>query len=113
MIRLVEAYARAQGMFHGPGAPEAAYSDTLELDLSTVEPSLAGPRRPQDRVPLHDAKASFAAALKELQAARPAKKKATGASLPVVDGASNGGRDGGRRADRRGRRPVDHATARS
>src|SRR5207245_2372178 len=66
LIRLVEAYARAQGMFHGPGAPEAAYSDTLELDLSTVEPSLAGLRRPQDRVPLHDARASFAAALKEL-----------------------------------------------
>ncbi len=89
-IKLVEAYARAQGMFHGPGAPEAAYSDTLELDLSTVEPSLAGPRRPQDRVALHDAKASFAAALKELQAARPAKKKAAGASLPVVEAGSNG-----------------------
>ncbi len=89
-IRLVEAYARAQGMFHGPGAPEAAYSDTLELDLSTVEASLAGPRRPQDRVPLHDAKKSFAAALKELQASRPARKKETGASLPVVNGASNG-----------------------
>ncbi len=90
-IRLVEAYARAQGMFHAPGAPEAAYSDTLELDLSTVEPSLAGPRRPQDRVPLHDARASFAAALKELQSARPAKKKAAaGASLPIVDGATNG-----------------------
>jgi aconitate hydratase len=89
MIRLVEEYAKAQGMFHGPGAPEAIYSDTLELDLSTVEPSLAGPRRPQDRVPLHEAKASFAAALKELQAARPAKKKAS-ASLPVVDGHSNG-----------------------
>ena len=74
-IRLVEAYAKAQGMFHSAGAPEAEYSDTLELDLSTVEPSLAGPRRPQDRVPLHDAKASFAAALKELQAARPAKKQ--------------------------------------
>jgi aconitate hydratase len=91
MIQLVEAYARVQGMFHGPGAPEAAYSDTLELDLSTVEPSLAGPRRPQDRVSLHDAKASFAAALKELQAARPAKKKAAvGASLPVVEGGPNG-----------------------
>ena len=47
-------------MFHAPGAPEAEYSDTLELDLSTVEPSLAGPQRPQDRVPLHEAKASFA-----------------------------------------------------
>ncbi len=90
-IRLVEAYAKAQGMFHFVGAPEAEYSDTLELDLSTVEPSLAGPRRPQDRVPLHDAKASFATALKELQAAKPAKKK-TSASLPVVERfASEGG----------------------
>jgi aconitate hydratase len=88
VIRLVEAYAKVQGMFHGPGAPEARYSDTLALDLSTVEPSLAGPRRPQDRVALHDAKASFAAALEELQAARPAKKKA--ASLPVVDATTNG-----------------------
>jgi aconitate hydratase len=88
-IRLVEAYARAQGIFHAAGAAEAEYSDTLELDLSTVEPSLAGPRRPQDRVPLHDAKASFAAALKELQAAKPAKKKA-GASLPVIEGAAHG-----------------------
>jgi aconitate hydratase len=94
-IRLVEAYARAQGLFHAAGAPEAEYSDTLELDLSTVEPSLAGPRRPQDRVPLRDAKASFEAALRELQAARPAKKGGVGrpapsaasASLPVVDGA--------------------------
>ena len=79
-IRLVEAYAKAQGIFHSVGAPEAEYSDTLELDLSTVEPSLAGPRRPQDRVPLHDAKAAFTAALKELQAARPARK----AKVPVV-----------------------------
>ena len=86
-IKLVEAYAKAQGIFHYAGAPEAEYSDTLELDLSTVEPSLAGPRRPQDRVPLHSAKASFAAALTELQAAKPAKKKAA-ATLPVVDGTS-------------------------
>jgi aconitate hydratase len=89
-IKLVEAYAKAQGIFHSVGAPEAEYSDTLELDLSTVEPSLAGPRRPQDRVPLHDAKASFAAALKELQAAKPAKKKAA-ASLPVVERFANEG----------------------
>ncbi len=86
-IALVEAYAKAQGIFHGPGAPEAIYSDTLELDLSTVEPSLAGPRRPQDRVPLSQARASFASALQELQAARPAKKKA---ALPVVESGSNG-----------------------
>ena len=53
-VALVEAYAREQGMFHEPGAEEATYTDTLTLDLADVEPSLAGPRRPQDRVPLHD-----------------------------------------------------------
>jgi len=71
LIRLVEEYARAQGMFHTPGAPEAEYSDTLELDLSTVVPSLAGPKRPQDRVPLSEAKASFEKALKVMLEARP------------------------------------------
>jgi aconitate hydratase len=83
-IRLVEAYAKAQGMFHTASSPEATYSDTLELDLSTVEPSLAGPRRPQDRVPLSEAKTSFHAALKELQSARP-PKKAAAVSLPVLE----------------------------
>ena len=73
-IKLVEAYAKAQGMYHSADSPEAEYSDTLELDLSTVEPSLAGPRRPQDRVPLHDSKTAFQTALKELQSARPKKK---------------------------------------
>jgi aconitate hydratase len=87
-IRLVEAYARAQGIFHASGAPEAIYSDTLELDLATVEPSLAGPRRPQDRVPLQNAKAAFEAALAELQTARPARKAT--ASLPVIDGPAPG-----------------------
>jgi aconitate hydratase len=58
-VELVEAYCRAQGMFHEPGAPEPEFSDTLELDLATVEPSLAGPRRPQDRVALGDAASDF------------------------------------------------------
>jgi aconitate hydratase len=58
-VELVEAYCRAQGLFHEPDAPEPAFSDTLELDLSTVEPSLAGPRRPQDRVALTDAASDF------------------------------------------------------
>jgi len=61
-IKLVEAYMLEQGMFFNPAA-EASYSDTLELDLATVVPSLAGPSRPQDRVPLTDMKASFTAAL--------------------------------------------------
>jgi aconitate hydratase len=71
LIALVEAYYWAQGMFHAPGSPEALYSDTLELDLGTVEPSLAGPKRPQDRVPLHEAKSSWRHALKVMLEARP------------------------------------------
>ena len=58
-IGLVEAYMRAQGLFHTPDAPEAVYSATLSLDLSTVEPSVAGPKRPQDRVLLSGAAESF------------------------------------------------------
>jgi aconitate hydratase len=61
-VELVEAYCRMQGLFHEPDAtPE--YSQIVELDLGDVEPSLAGPRRPQDRVPLTEAKSSFLASL--------------------------------------------------
>jgi len=66
-VALVEAYARAQGLFRTDQTPDAHYSDTLELDLASVVPSLAGPRRPQDRVALSQAHTSFAAALPELQ----------------------------------------------
>src|SRR5271168_991452 len=58
-IDLVEAYFREQGLFHTPDSPEAEYSATLALDLSTVEPSVAGPKRPQDRVLLSETPASF------------------------------------------------------
>jgi aconitate hydratase len=61
-LELVEAYCRAQKLWHEPEV-EAEYSDSVELDLSTVEPSLAGPRRPQDRVPLSSAKESFLGSL--------------------------------------------------
>src|SRR5215204_1018538 len=61
-IALVEAYCKEQGFFHDP-EDEPTYSQVLELDLGDVEPSLAGPRRPQDRVPLSDAKNSFLASL--------------------------------------------------
>ena len=67
-IALVEAYYKGQGLFHAAGAPEAEYTQTLELDLATVEPSVAGPKRPQDRVPLKDAAASFAQQLPSLLA---------------------------------------------
>ncbi len=65
-VQLVDAYMKEQGLFHTPDAPEAEYSDTLELDLSTVEPSLAGPKRPQDRILLGDVKRSFLDGLSDL-----------------------------------------------
>ena len=65
-IALVEAYSREQGLFHDENTPEAQYSELLGLDLDTVEPSLAGPRRPQDRVPLSSARQSFETALPSL-----------------------------------------------
>ena len=58
-IALVEAYARAQGMWRDANSPDPVFTDTLELDLSTVEPSMAGPKRPQDRVPLSQAASAF------------------------------------------------------
>ncbi len=66
-VALVEAYARAQGLFRAEGAADAVYTDTLDIDVSAVVPSLAGPRRPQDRVTLASAKQSFAGALDELK----------------------------------------------
>jgi aconitate hydratase len=67
-VKLVEAYFKEQGMFHDANTPPADYTDTLELDLGTVEPSLAGPSRPQDRVSLKAVKSSFAEALPKLKA---------------------------------------------
>ncbi|MCZ3385924.1 MAG: aconitate hydratase AcnA, partial [Actinomycetia bacterium] len=67
-VALVEAYARAQGLWHDPaadGAVEASYSEYLELDLGTVVPSIAGPKRPQDRIALSDAKRAFRAAVND------------------------------------------------
>src|SRR5260370_4104296 len=63
LVQLVEAYYKEQGLFHTEKAAEANYSDHLELDLRKVEPSLAGPTRPQDRVPLGQSKKAFAEAL--------------------------------------------------
>ena len=72
-IALVEDYYKEQGLFHTADSPEAEYTQTLELDLATVEPSVAGPKRPQDRVLLKDAAASFAGQLHALlsQTAKP------------------------------------------
>jgi len=65
-VAVVEAYYKEQGLFHTPDSPEAEYTDVLELDLATVEPSIAGPKRPQDRVVLSEAGRSFTAALPTL-----------------------------------------------
>ena len=69
-VALVEAYAKAQGMFHAEDSPTADYSETLELDISSVVPSLAGPKRPQDRVRLDEAKRAFIAANDAMKAER-------------------------------------------
>ena len=82
-VALVEAYAKAQGLF--AAADEPLYTDVVELDLASVEPSLAGPKRPQDRVPLSGAKAAFAGALEELAAGRETPAPAAGNGAPGVD----------------------------
>jgi aconitate hydratase len=73
LVKLVEAYCKEQGLFHTANTPEATYSDKLELDLVTVVPSLAGPTRPQDRVPLREAKKAFAQGLEALLSKMKAK----------------------------------------
>jgi aconitate hydratase len=75
-VALVEAYFKEQGLFHAAATPAATYSDVLELDLTKVEACVAGPSRPQDRVPLGQASASFTAALPNLLSAAKPKKKA-------------------------------------
>ncbi len=91
-IALVEAYAREQGMFHVPGQAHADYSSVVELDMSSVEPSLAGPKRPQDRVPLRDSKPRFDEALAALKQERnlqshPVKTTIKGEDVELDDGA--------------------------
>ncbi|MGH9385870.1 MAG: aconitate hydratase AcnA [Vicinamibacterales bacterium] len=84
-IALVETYAKAQGLFRTESTPEANYSGTMDLDLATVEPSLAGPRRPQDRVSLSRAKSSFAGALEDLKkAVKPAAASGHGSGGAAV-----------------------------
>jgi aconitate hydratase len=85
-VALVEAYAKAQGMFRTASSPEPEYSDTLVLDLGTVEPSLAGPRRPHDRVPLGRSKAAWLDALPELKAAAKSKGEVKDAVRVRLDG---------------------------
>ncbi|HVN68668.1 MAG TPA: aconitate hydratase AcnA [Candidatus Binatia bacterium] len=86
-IALVEAYAKAQGLFRTDASPDPEFADTLALDLGSVEPSLAGPRRPQDRVPLHGVKHSFEKAMGEWVAAR---ERANGAVSRFEDEGGGG-----------------------
>jgi aconitate hydratase len=87
-VALVEAYFKAQGLFHDETTPEAEYSDTLALDLATVQPSVAGPKRPQDRIVLNNVGPAFSSALPGILspkgAPEPAALRAT-ATLTLED----------------------------
>ena len=89
-VALVEAYAKAQGMWRGDDMPEPLFTDTLELDLGTVEPSLAGPKRPQDRVVLSEVRSVAMDAIREHRNAEPAESdqlaRAVGDDFEVEDG---------------------------
>ncbi len=85
-IALVEAYAKAQGMWRSSDTPDPVFSDTLELDLGTVEPSLAGPKRPQDRVALKDATVAFARARAEIRPGALKSAAVEGTNYELKDG---------------------------
>jgi aconitate hydratase len=84
-IKLVEAYCKEQGLFHGPGTAEAKYTDVLTLDLATVVPSLAGPARPQDRVKLTESKASFESSLEKMLAKAPKPSPRSAKATATID----------------------------
>jgi len=84
-VNLVEAFARTQGMFHDPDGPEPVFSELVELDLSTVVPSIAGPARPQDLVRLDDAAPSYRAALGREERRQPTTR-ADGTAGEITDG---------------------------
>ncbi|MCU0312515.1 MAG: aconitate hydratase [Solirubrobacteraceae bacterium] len=85
LVTLVEAYAKEQGLWHDEHSEEPTFSDTLALDLSAVEPSLAGPKRPQDRVPLRTAQAAFREALGGYVVTPDAEDEAVAESFPASD----------------------------
>ncbi|MCI0707677.1 MAG: aconitate hydratase AcnA [Ignavibacteriae bacterium] len=87
-VALTEAYCKEQGIFHSMNMPEPEFSDTLELDLASVEPSLAGPKRPQDRVTLSTSKRSFRTSLVEMLEAKGASINKEAASKWVDEGGS-------------------------
>jgi aconitate hydratase len=83
-VALVEAYAKAQGLFRTATSEDAVYTQTIEIKLESVEPSLAGPKRPQDRVPLKNAKSAFAAALPTMQVSPKDTRTAAAAKVSPV-----------------------------
>ncbi len=86
-VALVEAYAKAQGLWRDAGDPDPAYTDTLALDMGTVESSLAGPRRPQDRIALSGVADGYAGTLKDMAGADgPREAVVEGANYPLRDG---------------------------
>ncbi|MDQ6774890.1 MAG: aconitate hydratase [Actinomycetota bacterium] len=89
LIELVEAYAKEQGMWHDESSEEPTYSDTIELDLSDVVPSIAGPKRPQDRVSLTDAKTAFREALEGYLPEESEEDEAIEESFPASDPVSS------------------------
>jgi len=101
-VALVEAYAKEQGLWHDEDSEEPSYSDTLELDLSDVVPSLAGPKRPQDRVSLTEAKAAFRLALEDMlpddvedsKEGKPDRDEESADSFPSSDPPSSGDHNG-------------------
>ena len=91
-VQLVDAYAKAQGLFRRADQPDSGYSETIDLDLATVEPSLAGPKRPQDRVSLKQAKSGFQSALTSMMASpRSTKSSAEAGGSAHVSATMSGG----------------------
>jgi aconitate hydratase len=105
LVRKVEAYCKEQGLFRTDATPEASYSETLSLDLGKVEPSLAGPKRPQDRVPLGQVKKSFFDALPDLQV-----KKKAGAKVDLLQTTTTNGGGGTPPAYAGGSLPKEHGS---
>jgi len=105
-IALVEAYSKEQGLWHDERSEQPTFSDTIELDLSSVEPSLAGPRRPQDRIPLSGAQSAFRRALSDYVPGDGVEgdphDEAVAESYPASDPPANGAP---------GHEPVEGATA--
>ena len=123
LIELVEAYAKEQGLWHDENSEEPTFSDKIELDLGTVVPSIAGPKRPQDRVSLTESKAAFRMALEGLlpdgEGERGGEDDSLSDSFPASDPVSTHVPNGegtaavGRDRRRSGRRPAQHARHRS